>query len=207
VPLVTIFAYGANVILRRNINSNSVISDFPIQLFQPNVLFRIMKMDKNDNDDGLSPDGEWRRVPAFLTNQLQVRYDCSRNITECILQVSQQYQTQQQYNNDHDVRMIHRYLEILYGHLTLALGTDLRDRAAGDVALTISMASSTKIIGTTDTSRTTICLLSKILDVLAHVAALEIQRKSRRPSRKEAADILYMVERIAATTGRDRSGV
>jgi hypothetical protein len=179
-----------------NNNNNSEIFGFPIRLLQPNVLFRIMKKDKNDNDDGRSPDGEWRRVSAFLTNQHQVRYDSSRNIAERILQVSQKYQTQQQYKNNHDAKMIHRYLVILYEHLKLGLGTDLRDRASGDVALTIAMASST-IIGTTDTSQTTISLLSRILDVLAHVAALEIQRKSIRPSRK-AADILYVVERIAA---------
>ena len=77
-------------------------------------------------------------------------------------------------------------LQSLYAHLWYTLGTDLRNgAAAADVAFSLSLVG---IQGT---------LASDLFDILAHIAALELERKSTRSRR--ASDILQIVEKLAAS--------
>lgn len=79
-------------------------------------------------------------------------------------------------------------LKELYNHLFTSLGTDVRDGTA-DIALTLSM-----IPIHTEEEATQ---MNTIMDVLTHVAALEIERRSMKISRR-SVEILMIVEKLAA---------
>mmetsp|Transcript_18295 Transcript_18295/g.26193 ORF Transcript_18295/g.26193 Transcript_18295/m.26193 type:complete len:455 (+) Transcript_18295:40-1404(+) len=78
-------------------------------------------------------------------------------------------------------------LQNLYQHLCTSLGTDVRDGTA-DIALSVSMI----FISTQEECH----LVHQIMNLLTHIASLEIIRKSKK-SRK-AVEILVICEKLAA---------
>jgi len=185
----------------------------PLQLLQPGVLFLLQKQgkDPNDSKSHSSPttalaDAGWKPLTKALLSAAITGAGVvsSRTLVDRMVKtVQQSHPSQEPRRQQQSARAFHKDLLLLQDHLQLTLGTDLRDRAASDVALSLSLANrittttqddevADTTATTTDNTTTTI-----ILNLLAHVAALELQRKSIRPSRK-AADILYVVERIAA---------
>ena len=80
-------------------------------------------------------------------------------------------------------------LQELYLHLHISLGTDVRDGTA-DIALSLSMIP----IVTLEESQ----WMNHIIETLAHIAALEIKRRSTKASRK-AVEILMIIEKFAAS--------
>ena len=110
----------------------------------------------------------WKKVDQF--------HSSSRKMVHEILEASKVTPYQES--------LIQDRLQEFHTHLRFTLGTDLRDRAASDAAFTLSIAG---IAGNCE-----------LFNILAHVSALELQRKSIRSSRK-ASDILYVVEKIAAS--------
>ena len=85
-------------------------------------------------------------------------------------------------------------LQELHQHLWICLGTDIRDGTA-DIALSLSMIPLTNIQET--------LWINEIMDILTHIAALEITRRTNQKSRR-SVEILMIVEKLAAA-GCDQS--
>jgi hypothetical protein len=79
-------------------------------------------------------------------------------------------------------------LKNLRNHLYTSLGTDIREGTA-DIALTLSMIPLC--------TKKEASLMNEIMDVLSHITALEISRRSMKISRR-SAEILVLVEKLAA---------
>lgn len=92
-----------------------------------------------------------------------------------------------------------RLLYRLYVHLYLTLGTDLRNGAGAVAALSLSMAGIGNMYNynLNDKEEIDLNLIHALFDTLAHIAALELQRKKTKGSRR-AIDILTVVEKLAA---------
>ena len=93
---------------------------------------------------------------------------------------------------------LYELLQQLWYHLQLTLGTDIQNGAAADIALSLSMAG---ILSSCNNNNNNLLLLLlllyEIMDLLTHIATMEIQRKQTKGSRR-AIDILMVLEKLAA---------
>ena len=99
---------------------------------------------------------------------------------------------------------LYKLLQQLWYHLQLTLGTDIRNGAAADIALSLSMAgilSPSCNNNNNNNNNKLLVLLSsllyQIMDLLTHIATMEIQWKQTKGSRR-AIDILIVLEKLAA---------
>ena len=90
-------------------------------------------------------------------------------------------------------------IQELYKHLSLTLGSDIRDKSACDVALNLSFCCSPILSddATATTITTTLHVVDTIFDILVQVSTKEIQRKSKRKTK--ISELMQVVEKIVAS--------
>lgn len=147
---------------RRNRNRN--IHGIDDDMIRPGVHFNAMRVCERNQEDSIVPLG-WSVVEDFITTKKLMTIINQRTASADLI----------------------RHLESLHRHLSINLGSDIRDKAA-DVALSLSMVPISTVVES-------ICV-NRIIELLCHVASKEIAR--RRNKSRKSVELLSTCERFAA---------
>mmetsp|Transcript_13518 Transcript_13518/g.16387 ORF Transcript_13518/g.16387 Transcript_13518/m.16387 type:complete len:802 (+) Transcript_13518:145-2550(+) len=148
---------------------------------QPGVHYNIIQRQKhvppinNNNNNMNNMKNEWKIVKKSISTKKII------NSIQNLISNNNQQKTETKTH----------LLQKLYFHLWISLGTDVRDgTSTADHALLLSI-----LIPITNQNECQI--MNQIMDAFTHIAALEIQRRQTKPSRR-STEILTMVEKIIA---------
>ncbi|CAB9511223.1 expressed unknown protein [Seminavis robusta] len=119
------------------------------------------------------------------STNMQVPTYCSKEYVSQVVSLLERYNSESSTCN-HQEDPIQQFIQKLIQHLHYTLGTDLRNGAAAEAAFDLSLAG---VVVSPDTG--------DLYSMLAHIAALELERKSGRSLRP--ASILRVVEKLAAS--------
>ena len=202
-----------------NNDSSPNSSRFCSILYKPGVVFDVLKDEAEENGGGTNhsvlpslPNG-WRKVVISQEGSDHDGDHCcyysSRQIVQELLTLSKSRKKNEKLQRR---RRHFLLIQCLNKHLSLTLGSDLRDKSSSDTSLNLSFCSTTSSSihnddvfndgenderDTDDTIETG--LTENIFDILAHVSLKEIQRKASRRSTRKISEVLQVVEKIIAS--------